>query len=267
LHYVRYWFHKGYIRMYSRPTWFVGRVLFGLLKLNFKLFALFANYICFAVFLSFQANASEDNNDLSKVRVTYAGFAMVGRAVDVEKSYPYSAKIEKEIQKAVSNAASKEDISELRVDLKKAGLKLIKSKALQSVPIPRKDSKSERREMDIRDVLVLLCATPSDRPSKQIEILCLRELWPVKDGYRSIYKNFIKRFGERLLRLLATRTLDEIGVLVVDEGLTEGEISAAVHLMSIEAVCISSLDNGEFLAALNNEDEIIYRLKDSDEEH
>jgi len=87
--------------MFSRPGWFVGGALLRPLKLNFKLFTLFANCTCFVVFLSVQANASEDNSDLSKVRVTYAGFAMVGRAVDVEKSYPYSAKIEKEIQKAV----------------------------------------------------------------------------------------------------------------------------------------------------------------------
>jgi hypothetical protein len=86
----------------------------------------------------------------------------------------------------------------------------------------------------------------------------MREFWPVERGYRTIYNEFRQRFGDRTLRHLAARALDEAHV-EVRQGLTEDEIEKALVIMMIEAVCMTFLDKGEFMAALNEKGEVVWR--------
>lgn len=105
--------------------------------------------------------------------------------------------------------------------------------------------------------MVLVHGTPSDRPLGQTELLCLKELWPIKDGYRSLRKDFLLLFGAHTFRQLAARSLDEISV-PIREGLTEDEIEKAIAIMSIEAVCMIGVDKGEILATVNENGEVLW---------
>ncbi len=87
--------------MFFVPTRLVGLCLRTPTSSSSKL--LFAGFlsVCLIFLFSVEIAAEQLPDDFSKVRVTYAGFAMVGRAVDIQNTYPYSAKIEKEIQRKV----------------------------------------------------------------------------------------------------------------------------------------------------------------------
>ena len=161
----------------------------------------------------------------------------------------------REVRDAVANAASKQDVSDLRVEITSILQELRPPGGSLTVRIPRHSAHDGTQTLDASDFMVLVYGHSSDRPVGQVELLCIRELWPLKDGVRSIYKEFISNFGSVALRRLASRALDSIGIPPV-EAMTENEISEALNFMSVEAVCLNFLAKGEFVASLTASGEV-----------
>jgi len=162
-----------------------------------------------------------------------------------------------EIKSTLANAASKHDIEGLRSELLDAVRAF--GNAPHTILLPlRKPSPGSRRRLGIRDLLVLVHATSTDRPPFQIEILCMRELWPVgKDDWRGIYKHFLRRFGERTLHHLASRALNAENVRVSDT-IAEDDLGKALRVMHIEATCMVLVDQGSIGAMLGESGEILW---------
>lgn len=175
-----------------------------------------------------------------------------------ERRYAPDSSMLGQVREAITQTASKEDVSVLRREIGEVLKRFGPVSALRTIAIPRKQSnQTGRRELDLRDLLVLVHGTPTDRPLGQTELLCLKELWPLKNGYRGIRKEFLLRFGDRTLRHLAARALDEAQV-PIRQGLTEDEITAAFDTMSIEAVCMLGVDKGDLTATVNDNGEVLW---------
>lgn len=182
-----------------------------------------------------------------------------------EKRYASDSSILSEVRNAVAETASKEDLSALRADIATVLSRFGPRGTQRAVSIPRKQhDRSIRDRLDARDYMVLLFGTPKDRPLSQTELLCLREFWPMKRGYRKIYNEFREKFGSRSLRMLAARSLDE-DKIPVRQGLTEQEIENALHLMSVEAVLLLSLEDEQLIASLRKDGQILWQASASDE--
>lgn len=176
-----------------------------------------------------------------------------------EKRYAPDASILQEVRDAVSGTASKGDVLELRQEIL-ASLKALTIPAgLLSVPVPRDQSRDGRRSLTVSDYMVIIFGLSSKRPEEQVELLCIRELWPIKDGFRAMYNDFLRLFGAVSLRYLAARALDQINA-PLRGGLTEDEINSAISLMSIEAACLSELSKGVFCATLREDGEVMWSV-------
>lgn len=180
-----------------------------------------------------------------------------------DKRYAPDSSLLHQVHSVVTNTASKEDVSLLRAEITNV-LKTFKPTSnSQTLSIPlNQSSNNGTQELSIRDLLVLVVGTSSERLDGQVELLCLKELWPIKEGYRETYNEFSRRFGSRTLRFLASRALDELKV-PSNGGLTEGEITEALGMMTIEAVCMIALDKGDLHAKLNEANEIAWWARDS----
>lgn len=179
-----------------------------------------------------------------------------------DKRYAPETSLLHEVHAVVSNTASKEDVSLLRAEISQAlsAFKPMTTGQTLSIPLMKTAGKSSQN-LTIRDLIVLVSGTSSNRPDGQVELLCMKEFWPVKGGFRSIYNEFRQLFGDRLLRFLASRALDSLQV-EPSEGLTEDEIAEALHMMSIEAVCMSALDGGDLGARLDESGEVRWYARD-----
>ncbi|MGQ4661472.1 HNH endonuclease [Lysobacter sp. F6437] len=180
-----------------------------------------------------------------------------------EKRYAPDASILQEVRDAVSSTASKSDLSELRQEILASLKALTIPPGVLSVPVPRNQSKDQERNLTVSDFMVMIFGLSSERPEDQVELLCIRELWPIKDGFRATYNDFLKQFGTVSLRHLAARALDYIKA-PPRGGLTEEEINSAISLMSVEAVCLSELSKGEFRAVLREDGEVIWFAGNTD---
>lgn len=173
-----------------------------------------------------------------------------------EKRYSSDPSLIQELRAALSESASKSDISNLRSEIVKAMAWLKPGEKAKVIEIPLVKSEAGAEQMlGIRDLHVLLYGTTSERPSGQLELLCMKELWPIKDGWRRVYNEFNELFGSRTFRQLASRALDMDSVDTY-EGLTEDEITSALRWMLIEAVLITGLELGNFTARLMANGEI-----------
>lgn len=180
-----------------------------------------------------------------------------------EKRYAPDASLLQEVREAVSSTASKGDLSELRQEILASMKALTIPAGVFSVPVPRNQSKDEERILSVSDFMVMIFGLSSERPHNQVELLCIPELWPVKDGFRATYNDFLKQFGAVSLRYLAARALDQIKVPPC-AGLTEDEINSAISLMSVEGVCLSELSKGELRAVLRGDGEVIWFASNRD---
>lgn len=163
----------------------------------------------------------------------------------------------KEVRDAVANTATSQEFSELRAEIGHILKQFKPPRGSLTVPVPRRPSDGTTQELDASDLMVLIYGSSSDRPVGQVEMLCMREFWPVRDGVRSIYNEFLKNFGAVALRRLASRAMDCNGILPCD-GLTEDEITESLSLMSVEAACLNFLAKGEFRASLNSSGEVLW---------
>lgn len=161
------------------------------------------------------------------------------------------------IESALSRMASKEDIHALSAKFTGA-LAAFKAPPHQvSIPLsgPTHDGK---RRLGISDLLILVHATSMNRPPAQVEILCIRDLWPVgRDDWRGIYKAFVNRFGELTLRHLAARALNSEQVPSA-EAIDEGGLVRALRLMRVEAMCMVLVDAGHIGAVLSNSGQVMW---------
>lgn len=172
-----------------------------------------------------------------------------------DRRYAPDASLLQEVHAAVTNAASKTDISLLRDDIAKmVDLANRTHRPKEMKQLGRQGATDQ--DISIRDILKMVHSS-TDRPSGQVEILCLKILWPIKGGFRSVYNDFCQRFGERTLRHLAARAMDEAKVRR-RIGLTEHEIKKVLHLMSIDATCMVLLDQGDLSASLRHDGEILW---------
>lgn len=159
------------------------------------------------------------------------------------------------VRDAVENTASKKDVSELSAGIASILQQLKLPGGTLTVRIPRHSAHNGAQVLDASDLMVLVYGNSSDRPKEQVELLCIQEFWPLKGGYRSICKDFVGNFGSFALRRLASRALDSLGIPPV-AAMTEDEISEALNLMIVEAVCMNFLAKGEFVATLTASGEI-----------
>lgn len=179
-----------------------------------------------------------------------------------EKRYAPDPTLLCEVRDAVSRAASKSDISELRQDILSSLGKFALPSGVLSVSVPRTPGGDETgRDLTIADFLVMIFGLSSERPREQLDLLTHKALWPVKGGYRTAYNAFLKKFGNVTLRHLAARGLDQAEV-PIEEGLTEEEVVSALSLLSVEAVCLIELSNGRFRAVLREDGEVEWSLED-----
>lgn len=175
-----------------------------------------------------------------------------------EKRYQSDASLLQKVQETIGNTASKDDVYLLRSEIINALNSIKTTKAPYNISIPLNQNDNDDYHLSSRDLIILVTATSSHRPIGQLEILCMRELWPVAQGYRKAYKDFCQIYGERMLRYMAARALDAIDVDVDDEGLSEGEIVEAFALMSVEVICFVLFANGALRAKLNHDNEIAW---------
>lgn len=162
----------------------------------------------------------------------------------------------REVKGVVTNTASKEDVSNLRTEIERV-LDRLKPPGCVTINVPRRIGGGPQKTLDASDLMLLVYGFSSDRPVGQLEMLCIREFWPLKDGVRSIYKEFIQNFGSVTLRRLAARALDSAAVLP-REGITESEIAKALSLMHVEAACLNLLVSGELRASLTSSGEVLW---------
>lgn len=176
-----------------------------------------------------------------------------------EKRYAPDSSLLAKVHAAVEQSASKTDLAALRNDIGDVIERLTSTVSARTLKIPRKQHKrSSNRRLDIRDLWILILGHPADRPLSQTELLCTKELWPVKDGLRTVRKDFLSRFGERTLRLLAAKVLDEENIEAT-LGLTEDEIVRALKIMAVEAVLLLEVDSGYVVADLEDNGQIRWK--------
>lgn len=172
-----------------------------------------------------------------------------------EKRYASEPSLLKEIRTHVLR--STEDISRLRSDMERAldAFNLKGGHRTIQLPLSRKSGKAAL--LSLRDLLVLASAA-SERPKEQVELLCLRELWPLREGLRTSYNAFKRNFGEVTLRHLAAYALDE---LKVDRApyLTEPDLESALGVMTIMVVCFNGMADGELVARFNENGEVAWK--------
>jgi hypothetical protein len=180
-----------------------------------------------------------------------------------DKRYSSESSLLHEVHAVVTNTASKEDVSLLRAEISQllSAFKPTTSTRLLSIPL-KGTSRGGSQELTIRDLIVLVSGTSSDRPDGQLELLCMKELWSVKGGYRTIYNEFRQHFGDRIFRYLASRALDYLKIDASD-GLTKEEIVKAIQVMAIEAVCLTTLDEGDLCASMNESGEVAWYTRDN----
>lgn len=180
-----------------------------------------------------------------------------------DKRYAPDASLLHEVHAVVTNTASKDDVSQLRSDIAQV-LKTFKPDTqTRSLSVPLKPSSSKgSQELSVRDLLLLVIGAPSTRPDGQVELLCMKEFWPVKNGFRAIYNEFRQKYGDRVLRFLASYALDECKI-ETQGGLTEEEISKTLAMMSVQAVCMAALDDGDMRAIFNESNEIAWYACDN----
>jgi hypothetical protein len=176
-----------------------------------------------------------------------------------DQRYASEGSLLQDVYSAVSNSASKDDISQLRSEIAQVLRTFGPASRTSNVTVPRKASGAgTTRVLDARDLLVLVIGTASDRPVSQTGVLCLKELWPIKGGYRNTYNDFKQRFGERVLMCFASRALDDAEV-EVDTGVTEPEVDQSMPTLYVEAACLLLLDDGKIEAVLQESGQLIWR--------
>lgn len=161
------------------------------------------------------------------------------------------------IQDSLETVASKQDIQQLRADLASIRIGFSSPPSNLSIPLSRSAS-GTKRWLEIRDLMVMVHATAEPRSAFQVNLLCLRDLWPVgRDDYRGVYKDFLRRFGERTLRHLAMRALHLTNVVSADS-ISDQDLAEALKLMRIEAVCMTLLDEGAIGAVLDDTGAVLW---------
>jgi HNH endonuclease len=169
------------------------------------------------------------------------------------------------IQTKLTNIATKDDIKELGAKVTDILNAFSSTSHSRASPLPI-TTEGRSRVIGIRDLLVLVHAGSSDRPASQVEVLCIRQLWPVgKDGWRDIYKTFVARFGELTLRHLASRALDLEGVPRLN-GIAEDDLLRAHTTMRVEAMCMVLLDSRHIGAVMSATGEVMWTAAPVDDE-
>ena len=163
----------------------------------------------------------------------------------------------REVKDAVANTASKEDVSGLRVEIKSVLAQLKPPGGLLTITVPRRTGNGALQALDVSDLMLLVYGLSSNRPVGQFEMLCMRGFWPLKDGRRSIYKDFLKNFGAVALRRLAARALDSADI-PLREAMTESEITKSLTIMTVEAACLNLLATGELRASITSAGEVLW---------
>jgi hypothetical protein len=171
------------------------------------------------------------------------------------KRYTSDPSVLTAIQSSLESVASRQDIHDLRSEL--AAFRFAKTATTINIPL-NKSVPGEKRWLDIRDLLVMVHSSAYPRSSAQVDILCMRELWPVgRDDYRGIYKDFLRRFGHSTLRHLALRALQNFNVLDANH-IAEPDLIDTLSRMQSEAVCMNLLDEGSIGAVLSDCGEILW---------
>lgn len=173
------------------------------------------------------------------------------------KRYASDASALHAIESAIARVATKEDVHDLRAQVADALTAFKAPPHTISIPVVKARPGAKRR-LDIGDLLILVHATSMERSAMQIEMLCIRDLWPVgKDDWRGIYKTFITRFGELSLRHLAARALTLEQVPSADT-IDEEPLLSALTRMRIEAMCMVLVDAELMGAVLSDTGEVLW---------
>ena len=181
-----------------------------------------------------------------------------------DKRYAPDSSLLTEIRDAVSATASRQDMANLRKEMVEALRSFALPKSGISISIPRNPQDGSKQSLTLSDFAVMIYGLSSERTESQVGILVIREMWPLKNGLRSIYNEFLKNFGIVTLKRLASRALDHDKV-PLRVGLTEEEIDRALDIMSIEAVCLNEIIKGRLSASLREDGEVIWSASDSQE--
>lgn len=175
-----------------------------------------------------------------------------------EKRYAADYSLLQDIHGLATKTVSKADLATLKAELiatlspTKASGPIIEIGTVLPSPIDQ-----VVRSLSSNDLLVLLYAYRSNRDSSQFQILCLKELWPVKDGVRKIYTEFIDKYGKKALQVLAIKALDESNANP-GQGLTEQEIGESLHILQIEAALHVLADNESIRAGLSKDGDVLW---------
>jgi hypothetical protein len=169
------------------------------------------------------------------------------------------------VHAALEAVASRDDIRGLRCDLAELRKSFVAPTNAISIPLITPPPGGKRR-LTIRDLLIIVHSSAVSRPPFPVDLLCMRELWPVgKDDYRGIYKDFIRRFGHRTLRHLAMRALHIAEVEPVDH-IAENDLTKALTTMHVEAVCMNLVDEGAMGAILTDGGDIRWTAAQTENE-
>ena len=181
-----------------------------------------------------------------------------------EKRYAPDSSVLTEIRNVVNATASKDDLTNLRQDIVETLRSFAPPAGGVTFSVPRKTNEGSPKYLSISDFIVMLYGHSSERDESQVGVLTMREFWPIKNGVRSIYNEFLANFGLVSLKSLASRTLDENRV-PKSIGLTEHDIEEALRTMHVEAVCMNELAKGEFRAVLRDDGEVAWYSAQSQE--
>lgn len=120
----------------------------------------------------------------------------------------------------------------------------------------------KRKAMSLNEVMEIIYSTPiKDGRAKQVSLLCIKELWVRKHGFRDVYTSFVETFGLKALRHLVALTLVQVGVPVRDRGtLGEDEACKVLSLARYGAVMLTLQHKGKLAAIMNDEGKLAWCL-------
>lgn len=172
-----------------------------------------------------------------------------------DKRYASEPSLLRDIREQIKSSAR--TVDSIQRDLVRALAAFNIQGGKKTIQLPLSKKNGANSPLSIRDLLVL-ANSASARPQEQVELLCLRELWPLKDGLRSSYKTFKEHFGEVTLRHLASYALDELKVRPTPY-ISEPDLERALGLMTIMIICFNAFVAGELIARFNENGEVAWK--------
>jgi len=150
--------------------------------------------------------------------------------------------------------------SDTLLDIKDQIISALKSdpKITDIIGVTSDDSVSEiLKELDIYDLITYFIHSAAIRDDKNKELILMPDLWPEEDGHAELLSEFTDKFGKLTLYAIVDGIINELGI-PENKGLTTAETVEILHQASIKMTLLIFVFNGELMAGLNENGEIMW---------